>query len=1265
MSKSYDSDVSIEELFPDDNIQDHVLTTDMWAGSHDPIDCIEYIVKNDQIIQTTVKYPPSFYKCIDEAIVNALDNMIRMYGSTGDNPVTEINVKFTRDGRFTVRNNGHGVPVGWHSIAKKYSVELIFGTMFKGRAKTDRDSKVTGDANRVGIKIANILSTEFNVDTVCAIAGSKTRKRYTQQWTDHMRKVHPPTITDVKDKQYTEVSFLPDYKVFGMEFTDETHAKLSELIAFRCYTAAAYAGFYTKGKCSLVYQSKPVPVSRMADMATIMFPADVDEDDKPQPPPPMFITTIGKEEEFPWECVIVVKANAATTRRQLAQMSNINGVNVRGGRHIQHITDQIIDGVKDAVVKKLKTSDIKWQPAFVYSNIMIFINAQVPGVRWEGQRKDEAVIDAKKLLAYQLPTAIINKLATELEESILSCIYNTTTVTGLEKRKRTKLDKYVPAKRAGTKDSQECWLLLPEGDSAAGMCSNGITHTDKKTKKPLLGFEYYGYMTLGGVIVNARKEISVKIVGGKKCITVNEKIANNKFFGNFLDATGLDLNAKYDPESATYKKEMLALNYGAIVACVDQDHDGSGFIFPLIVNIFELFWPNLLLAGFVKKWDTPRRRAIPKSGGKIVEFYYDHDFEAWQRADSSHTTTNYTIDYIKGLAGHDDNAVVHMFERFHDNVITYNPDDLTGIAFETMFGKPSAPRKIWLKTPMVIPSALQLATKYETKITDCSTMIHCEGKEHALSNLYQKLWSAIDGMNESGRKILDGSLKVFAQSLQKMKVVTLGGHIITREHYQHGEMSLQESIVGKALLCVGGVQLPQLLPKSNFGTRRLGGGISGGDAGKPRYIFTTLNKKLTDLLYPANDYPNYEFVDEDGERAEPKYFVPIIPMAILESVHIPAHGWKIQTWARDVFAVIKCVRYLINADDIENESPISEIPIDTRGFKGEFRDIRGTKHCFGNYTYNPKTRIVTITELPLRVWSEKYRRNLIKENTAKSPNQDKSVYNVYTAGKKKTLQHEVKMFAREPINHSGKNDVRIEIQLAKPDPKTGIDPYDVIMSYADMHYADGFEEYFELHCHMHDNLCMIETDGSVINFKTYEDVLRHWFPVRKAFYEKRVDRQLALLSLEIRMLENIIRYVSEYREMKLTKLDDDLAEDILKTRSYDRFNKTWLRSRGYIGATDKYIATADLQNNILNSETASYDYLLSTTDREKLAKASESRETKLEKLRVEHAELTEKISEGKFKGAAVWLDELNKLEEVITEGFRTNWEFDDFGKFQY
>ena len=77
-----------------------------------------------------------------------------------------------------------------------------------------------------------------------------------------------------------------------------------------------------------------------------------------------------------------------------------------------------------------------------------------------------------------------------------------------------------------------------------------------------------------------------------------------------------------------YKKEyektgVWPLRYGKLLLMTDQDHDGS-HIKGLVMNIFDVLWPELLEMGFVTSMITPIVKAFKKKQEKV--FYTLQDY---------------------------------------------------------------------------------------------------------------------------------------------------------------------------------------------------------------------------------------------------------------------------------------------------------------------------------------------------------------------------------------------------------------------------------------------------------------------------------------------------------------------------------------------------------------------------------------------------------------------------------------------------------------
>lgn len=1230
----------IASKYPDVSIEDHVMSKDMWAGSATAMSYTEFVVKGDGSIGIdTLHYPPALYKCFDEAIVNAEDHAVRNKG--GHDPVTLIDIRLDAvTGRFTITNNGPGVEVQMHPTAKMYIPQYIFGVMFKGSNLKKTSDSITGGTNGVGVKIANILSSEFTVETV-----DRRRKRdgkwhhqyYHQKWTDNMKKAHPPTVVDLTGKydnklypesktyQHTSVSFLPEYYTrfnYPKEKTiPEIVKDLNGVIHMRAMRAAAYIGWVTDGKCRVYYNGKRIDVVNMSELARVIFPQEHQ----------LRCGMTDPDGKYPWE-VVVVKLTSENegAEHKYYHMSNVNGVAVSDGKHIQLLNDQLTSQLKESMVKELGKSNLRFQQSYIYKNLFLFVNAQIPGVSWNGQRKDIAEVDARKIAQYQLDKKTVADISKHVNEHVLGQIFVNTEKANVKGAKKRNIDKYTPAFMADRryKDCHLNRLLAAEGDSAAGMCRKGVTYKPKGSDEPLLGFKRHGIITCGGVIMNARKASKATVIDGEEKFTMTEKLAANKFLNALKDAIGLNLAYKYDPESPTYKKEIRELLYGCVVACVDQDHDGVGFIFSLLINLFERFWPKLLEQGFVKRFATPVKRALPKNGGKVFEFYSELEFQEWLR---THDESKYEVRYIKGLGTHNKEEVEALFRNFEKNLYTYYPDARTKMLFEEYFGNDPDARKRILRTEVKRLSEAEIRQQRATMKINCSDHLEIEAKIHKLSNLKQKLYHAIDGLNESGRKILHGSIKEFGKVNKQIRVSQLAGAISKTEAYHHGEESLYDNITGKAFIAVGGVQLPLLIPRGQFDSRNKAvsdkkeGKVqkAKGDAAQPRYIETKLNKRLVKLLYPKADQYLLKYVNSEGKDVEPEYYVPILPTAVLESTEMPADGWKIKVWGREVNDVIRNVRWLID-NPTSNKSRIMR-PC-TYGHTGEIRYIRGEPYSFGKYRYDESKNTIIITELPLRVWTNPY-----------------CAY----------IQERKKAYVERVDNYSGDTDVNVHIKLYDGAMKE-------IEDLADATWCDGVEEYLELRNHMDSHLNMIGLTGAVMEFNDYDEILFYWFPVRKEYYEKRINRETLILELQLKLLKSIKRYVSEYKRLNITEVDDATAEQILSTRSppYPRLDKSLIES-------PEYTPVEQLEELATEGPNASYNYLLNTTDRDKLSRAIAQREEKIAKLEHELKSLEEKSKLGAFPGAKIWHEELDELEKVINEGRATSWLFGEKDKYQY
>ena len=215
---------------------------------------------------------------------------------------------------------------------------------------------------------------------------------------------------------------------------------------------------------------------------------------------------------------------------------------------------------------------------------------------------------------------------------------------------------------AGGPKSDQCTLILTEGDSAKSLAISGLE---------IIGRDRYGVFPLRGKVLNVKGEDK----------NIAKKIADNAEITNLKKILGLQSDKKY--------QSTKDLRYGSVMLMTDQDEDGS-HIKGLLFNLFQSLWPELFkMEGFNKSMLTPIVKAT--KGKKIVSFYNLSDYEKWKEGNKG-----WNIKYYKGLGT---STPKEAKEYFRDmKVVNYvfeekESDEAIELAFNK---KRTNDRKQWL-----------------------------------------------------------------------------------------------------------------------------------------------------------------------------------------------------------------------------------------------------------------------------------------------------------------------------------------------------------------------------------------------------------------------------------------------------------------------------------------------------------------------------------------------------------------------------------------
>jgi DNA topoisomerase-2 len=962
--------LTVEEQYTKKSLHQHIYDlpdTQIGSIEGDTINMFVYDDDENKITKKDKFIVMGLYKIVDEILVNAADNTIR------DPNCNEIKVTINKEtGEISVENNGSTIPIEIHKEEKIYVPEMIFGTLLTS-GNYDQTGKIVGGRNGVGSKVANIFSKRFDIEIVDNVRNLK----YYQRFTENMFKKEEPVITKLskkKNESYTKISFIPDYKKFGLEgLTDD----MISLIKRRVYDIAGT----TNNTVKVYYNNELINIKSFEDYIKLFY--NDEEDDK--------LKLVYTKYNERWEVGIVFDPNAG-----YQHMSFVNRISTfLGGTHINYVVGQIVDKITAIIKEKNKNLNIR--PSQIKDCITVFINSVVEDPSFSSQSKETLTTKAStfnikceiddKFIAKLCKTGLYDEIVQSAQVKQLAELEKSDGKKGASVRKLVKLN---DAKWAGTKNSSQCRLILTEGDSAKTFALSGLD---------IIGNEKFGVFPLRGKLLNVRDATP-------KQLLANEEIKNLK------QIIGLKQNSVY--------KDTKNLRYGGIIILTDSDYDGS-HIKGLLMNFFHFFWPSLLkIDGFIQTLATPIIKVFKKSDKKNAyrEFFTQTEYKDWITSIGDEKRT-YEIKYYKGLGTSTDKEAKECFTDFNKKIVNYawmNLDDddsddesidgsdnqeegstihegeegsiksdasndKNSKSYQSLllaFAKQKAnDRKLWLKDykPELILNNDNKKITFDEFIN--KDLIHFSNSDNIRS-----IPNLVDGLKPSQRKILYGSIKRKLYN-QEIKVSQLSGYIAEHTEYHHGENSLQGAIINMAQDYCGSNNINLLNPNGNFGTRRLGGK----DHASPRYIFTQLND-ITKHIFKGDDEYILDYNYEDGVQIEPEKYYPILPMVLVNGSEGIGTGYSTFIPCYNPLDIINNIKL-----KLQNKKDDSELVPWYKGFKGKINKVNeDTWSIVGKYEIINENKLI-ITELPVGTWTESYREfleSLVDDGTIISNYDDNS-----------------------------------------------------------------------------------------------------------------------------------------------------------------------------------------------------------------------------------------------------------------------------------
>ena len=354
---------------------------------------------------------------------------------------------------------------------------------------------------------------------------------------------------------------------------------------------------------------------------------------------------------------------------------------------------------------------------------------------------------------------------------------------------------------------------------------------------------------------------------------------------------------------------------------------------------------------------------------------------------------------------------------------------------------------------------------------------------------------------------------------------------------------------------VGSNNINLLEPKGQFGTR----GMGGKDAASARYIHTYLTQ-ISKLVFHDDDKWILNYLSEEGQSIEPEYYVPVIPMVLVNGGEGIGTGWSTFIPCYNPKDIIQALKNKMEGKEFERLNP---------WFKHYHGEIAYTKNSYlvkGHFEHNEADKMLKITELPIRKWTKDYKQFL-----------------------EKFLEDDTLIDMKE---YHGINTVDFEIFYDKKveffkDDDTIFKKFNLTTTLSDNNYV------------------LFDRNNRLKRYADETEIMDEFYELRLEYYHKRKDYLLRKLNRDLEILDNKVRFITEVvnEDIVVNKKRKKELLKILRERGYTKYldivkkvPEEFKQKNESKGLDDEEGKEADEENEEDQGEVdraKDYDYLLS------------------------------------------------------------------------
>ena len=520
---------------------------------------------------------------VKELVDNAIDEAMGGY-------CTHIEVTIHPDNSVSVRDNGRGIPVGYHEKMHKSALEVALTVLHAGGKFGGSGYKVSGGLHGVGLSVVNALSSRLTAEV--RRDGIIYRQEYVNG--DPVTGVEQVGTYGDDTGSGTTITFLANDQIFDtLDYNYDTlRGRMREL------------AFLNKGVAITVTDERTDPVQSKKycyEGGIISFVEHLNKSKDVLHEDVMYFEG-SKDDPAKQQVASVEVAMQYNTDYNESVFTFANNINTaEGGTHLQGFRSALARSINDYArkYKLLKDNEANLSGDDVREGLTAIVSVKLVEPQFEGQTKTKLGNSYMKSL---VDNVVGNGLGFYLEEHpqtarliIDKCITASRARETARRardltRKKTGLENIsLPGKLAdcNSNEPEKCEIFLVEGDSAGGSAKMG--------RNP----EFQAILPLRGKILNVEKT------------RLDKMLANNEI-RSMITAFGTGIDTEFDESKLRYHK---------IVCMTDADVDGA-HIRILLLTFFYRHMRPLIEHGHIYAAQPPLYRI---TRGKNIWYAYDDE----------------------------------------------------------------------------------------------------------------------------------------------------------------------------------------------------------------------------------------------------------------------------------------------------------------------------------------------------------------------------------------------------------------------------------------------------------------------------------------------------------------------------------------------------------------------------------------------------------------------------------------------------------------